>query len=122
MSQVIGEDGSMEVRCERLSLLERDGHRSDVRVVALSGNDDLVATASQSMLHGGSRSRVLTRPVDELKVWDASARSCMRTLVTGECTSMLFTPGDRYVCRLPVCLDLVHDFFLGCSRIKSWNY
>ena len=61
--------------------VDMPGHRTDVRSVALSSDDRMLATASQG----------------SLKIWNAKTRSCLRTLDCGHALSLAFLPGDKIV-------------------------
>ncbi|KAL6249059.1 beta transducin [Rhinocladiella similis] len=61
--------------------VDMSGHRSDVRCVALSSDDRMLATAS----HGS------------LKIWNTRTQSCLRTLDCGYALCMAFLPGDKIV-------------------------
>ncbi len=57
------------------------GHRSGIRAVALSSDDALVASTSNT----------------QVKIWNTSSYQCIRTLDSGFGLCCLFTPGDQYV-------------------------
>ena len=61
--------------------VDMPGHRTDIRCVALSSDDRMLATAS----HGS------------LKIWNVRTTSCIRTLECGYALSIAFLPGDRAV-------------------------
>ncbi|KAI1627591.1 Ca2+/calmodulin-dependent protein kinase [Exophiala viscosa] len=61
--------------------VDMPGHRSDIRCVALSSDDRMLATAS----HGS------------LKIWNTRTQSCLRTLDCGYALCMAFLPGDKIV-------------------------
>lgn len=61
--------------------LELPGHRTDVRAMALSSDDELLATAS----HG------------QLKIWNVKTTKCLRTMDCGYAICMAFLPGDRHI-------------------------
>ncbi|KAK4940154.1 beta transducin [Elasticomyces elasticus] len=61
--------------------VDMPGHRSDIRCVALSSDDRMLATAS----HGS------------LKIWNTRTQSCLRTLECGYALCMAFLPGDKIV-------------------------
>lgn len=65
----------------RLHSVELAGHRSDVRVVAISSDDELVASASNGIL----------------KIWNAQTGSCIRSLECGNAVCGAFLPGNRQV-------------------------
>jgi len=66
---------------QRQSVLDLHGHRSDMRAVALSSNDQLVASTSSDMV----------------KVWNLSTRQCIRSFASGFGLCLSFCPGDRHV-------------------------
>jgi U3 small nucleolar RNA-associated protein 12 len=57
------------------------GHRTDIRSVALSSDDRMLATASNG----------------SLKVWNVRTQSCLRTLECGYALCSAFLPGDKIV-------------------------
>lgn len=61
------------------------GHRSDVRALALSSDDRMLASASS----------------DSLKVWNVRTSTCIRTFECGYSLCCSFLPGDKIV-RLPL--------------------
>lgn len=61
--------------------VDMPGHRTDIRCVALSSDDRMLATAS----HGS------------LKIWNTRTQSCLRTLDCGYALCMAFLPGDKIV-------------------------
>lgn len=66
---------------ERQVVLSQQGHRSDVRAVALSSDDSMLASASNGMV----------------KVWNARTGQCIRTLACGFGLCTAFLPGDRHL-------------------------
>ena len=61
--------------------VELPGHRTDVRTLALSSDDRMLASASAG----------------QLKVWNLRKLSCLRTLDCGQALCSAFLPGDRIV-------------------------
>ena len=61
--------------------VDMPGHRTDVRAVALSSDDRMVATASNG----------------SLKVWNVRTQNCIRTLDCGYALCSAFLPGDKIV-------------------------
>ena len=61
--------------------LELPGHRTDVRALALSSDDRMLASASNGAL----------------KVWNVRTQSCIRTLDCGYALCAAFLPGDKIV-------------------------
>ncbi|KAF2756670.1 F-box/WD repeat-containing protein pof1 [Pseudovirgaria hyperparasitica] len=70
-----------EVEYDRISSVELPGHRADVRAVALSSDDKMLATASNG----------------SLKIWNVQTRTCIRTLECGYALCVSFVPGDKIV-------------------------
>ncbi|KAG0039532.1 hypothetical protein BGZ82_007766 [Podila clonocystis] len=61
--------------------LELAGHRSDIRTVALSSDDELLCSASNN----------------QLKIWNVKTTSCIRTMDCGYALCCAFLPGNRHV-------------------------
>ena len=61
--------------------VDMPGHRSDIRCLALSTDDRMLASAS----HGS------------LKIWNIRTESCIRTLDCGYALCAVFLPGDKIV-------------------------
>lgn len=61
--------------------VELAGHRNDIRALALSSDDRMLASAST----GG------------LKIWNVRTRNCLRTLECGKALCAAFLPGDKIV-------------------------
>ncbi|KAF9106264.1 hypothetical protein BGX29_010020 [Mortierella sp. GBA35] len=61
--------------------LELAGHRSDIRTVALSSDDELLCSASNN----------------SLKIWNVKTTSCIRTMECGYALCCAFLPGNRHV-------------------------
>ncbi|KAG8728474.1 hypothetical protein FRC12_021726, partial [Ceratobasidium sp. 428] len=61
--------------------LDLQGHRTDIRAVALSADDQLIASASNGLL----------------KIWNVQSTSCIRTFDCGYAICCTFLPGDRQV-------------------------
>lgn len=64
------------------SALEAPGHRSDIRAVALSSDDNLLASACGA---------------GQLKIWNVKTGRCIRTLPCGYALSLAWLPGDQHV-------------------------
>ena len=62
-------------------LVEMSGHRTDVRSLALSSDDRMLASASNG----------------SLKIWNMRTQSCIRTLECGYALCASFLPGDKIV-------------------------
>jgi U3 small nucleolar RNA-associated protein 12 len=67
--------------------VELPGHRNDVRCVAVSSDDNVIASAASGTL----------------KIWNAKSTACIRTMECGYAISMAFLPGDRHVSYLFAC-------------------
>ncbi|CAE6501125.1 unnamed protein product [Rhizoctonia solani] len=65
----------------RTFALDLPGHRTDVRAVALSSDDQLIASASNGLL----------------KIWSVQSTACIRTFDCGYALCCIFLPGDRQV-------------------------
>ncbi|KAF2207651.1 hypothetical protein CERZMDRAFT_118978 [Cercospora zeae-maydis SCOH1-5] len=61
--------------------VELSGHRTDIRTLALSSDDRMLASASSG----------------SLKVWNLRTQSCLRTMECGTALCSAFLPGDRMV-------------------------
>ncbi|OYD06040.1 hypothetical protein CHM34_18455, partial [Paludifilum halophilum] len=61
--------------------VELSAHRNDVRALALSSDDRMLASASS----GG------------LKIWNVKTQNCLRTLECGYALCCAFLPGDKIV-------------------------
>ena len=61
--------------------VELPGHRTDIRTLALSSDDRMLASASTG----------------QLKIWNTKTTSCLRTLECGQALCSTFLPGDRIV-------------------------
>ncbi|KZO97954.1 WD-repeat-containing protein [Calocera viscosa TUFC12733] len=61
--------------------LDLPGHRTDIRTLALSSDDELLASASNGAL----------------KIWNVKTLACIRTMECGYAICSTFLPGDRQV-------------------------
>ncbi|KIV90442.1 hypothetical protein PV10_07749 [Exophiala mesophila] len=61
--------------------VDMPGHRSDIRCIALSSDDRMLATASNG----------------SLKIWNTRTQTCLRTLECGYALCLAFLPGDKIV-------------------------
>ncbi|CAM9524371.1 unnamed protein product [Discosporangium mesarthrocarpum] len=68
-----------KVNC--LAVLDMHGHRSDVRAVAVSSDNTLVASVSHGLA----------------KVWSSRTKHCVRSVPCGFGLSVVFAPGDRHL-------------------------
>ncbi|KAF2766931.1 WD repeat-containing protein-like protein [Teratosphaeria nubilosa] len=66
---------------DRSLAVELPGHRTDIRTLALSSDDRMLASASAG----------------QLKIWNLKTQSCLRTLECGQALCSAFLPGDRIV-------------------------
>lgn len=66
---------------DRTFSVELAGHRNDIRALALSSDDRMLASASS----GG------------LKIWNVRTQNCLRTLECGYALCCAFLPGDKIV-------------------------
>ncbi|KAJ1924236.1 beta transducin [Tieghemiomyces parasiticus] len=57
------------------------GHRGEARAIALSSDDELLATASNGLL----------------KVWNTQTMACIRTMACGPANCVEFLPGDKHI-------------------------
>ncbi|KAG8778743.1 hypothetical protein FRC16_003725, partial [Serendipita sp. 398] len=65
----------------RMYSLDLPGHRTDIRSVSLSNDEQLLATASNGLL----------------KIWNVKSMQCIRTFECGHAVCCTFLPGDRHV-------------------------
>lgn len=65
----------------RMLSVDMPGHRSDIRCLALSSDDRMLASASQG----------------SLKIWNTRTQTCLRTLECGHALCLTFLPGDKIV-------------------------
>jgi U3 small nucleolar RNA-associated protein 12 len=66
---------------KQLHSIAMHGHRTDIRAMALSSDDRLLATASSGML----------------KVWNVRTGQCLRSMEAKFCLCCAFLPGDRAI-------------------------
>ncbi|KAJ1660147.1 beta transducin [Dispira simplex] len=66
---------------QRLYAVELPGHRAEPRAVALSSDDELLATVSEG----------------QVKVWNTHTGTCIRTMECGFALCCAFLPGDKHV-------------------------
>jgi U3 small nucleolar RNA-associated protein 12 len=66
---------------DRTFIVDTPGHRTDIRAMALSSDDRMVATASSGLL----------------KIWNVQTGACLRTLECGYALCCSFLPGDKIV-------------------------
>ncbi|KAI7888858.1 WD40-repeat-containing domain protein [Mucor mucedo] len=65
----------------RLYSIDGPGHRSDIRSLALSSDDELLASASSNLL----------------KIWNMKTRSCIRSIECGFALCSAFLPGNKHI-------------------------
>lgn len=89
----------------KLLTLDLPGHRSDVRCLAVSSDDQLIASAS----HG------------TLKLWNVKTTKCVRTMDCGYAICCSFLPGDRHV-SLNLCAAVLLYCLYGADHHihRSW--
>lgn len=78
-SQTISTDSPTEP--SKTHSIELPGHRQDVRCIAISADDQVIASASSGTL----------------KIWNARSTACIRTMECGYAICLTFLPGDRHV-------------------------
>lgn len=66
---------------KRLAGVETQGHRGDVRCIAVSASDELLASGANG----------------SLKIWNLKTESCIRTMEGGYAVCLTWLPGDRHV-------------------------
>lgn len=74
------EDNEEDVS-DRIAALELPGHRSDVRAIALSSNDEMLVSTSNGLI----------------KVWNIRTLSVIRTIQSGYGLCVAYAPGDRHI-------------------------
>jgi len=72
-------EGTPEAKCQ--FTVDLPGHRTDVRTLSLSSDDQLLASASNG----------------SLKIWNMKTTACIRTMDCGYAICSTFLPGDRHV-------------------------
>ena len=70
-----------EGESDRLNAIEMPGHRSDVRALALSSNDEMLVSTSNGLI----------------KVWNVRTLSVIRTIQSGYGLCVAYAPGDRHI-------------------------
>ncbi|TKX23615.1 WD domain-containing protein 15 [Elsinoe australis] len=61
--------------------VDNQGHRTDIRALAISSDDRMLASASAGLL----------------KIWNVRTQSCLRTVECGQALCCTFLPGDKIV-------------------------
>lgn len=82
--------------------LDIPGHRTDVRTLCLSSDDQLLASASNGRRAGKPVRVPFIFFAGTLKLWNVKTMACIRTMDCGYAVCSIFLPGDRHVC--VVCL------------------
>ncbi|KAJ4345712.1 beta transducin [Didymosphaeria variabile] len=75
-----------EPEYNRTLSVELGGHRQDIRALALSSDDRMLASASSGKSANGG-----------LKIWNVRTQNCLRTLECGKALCAAFLPGDKIV-------------------------
>ncbi|KAF1951891.1 WD40 repeat-like protein [Byssothecium circinans] len=75
-----------EPEYNRTFSVELAGHRNDIRALALSSDDRMLASASSGKSPNGG-----------LKIWNVRTQNCLRTLECGRALCAAFLPGDKIV-------------------------
>eukprot|EP01116_Phalansterium_solitarium_P006507 TRINITY_DN18830_c0_g1_i1.p1 TRINITY_DN18830_c0_g1~~TRINITY_DN18830_c0_g1_i1.p1 ORF type:complete len:933 (-),score=243.72 TRINITY_DN18830_c0_g1_i1:56-2854(-) len=77
--EVCAEDA--ESSYDRSASIDLAGHRADIRDVALSSDDNVLASASNNLV----------------KIWNVRSHACIRTMEAGYGLTIQFVPGNRHV-------------------------
>ena len=81
----------------RIYSLDIPGHRTDVRTLCLSSDDQLLASASNGRHVGKPVNTPLMFRAGTLKLWNVKTTACVRTMDCGYAVCSTFLPGDRHV-------------------------
>lgn len=65
----------------QISCIELEGHRTDVRTIALSEDDTLLASGSS----------------DRVKIYSLNSKTCLQTLSSGYALCCIFLPGNKHL-------------------------
>lgn len=79
-----GDKGTKEdasASCSRMAILDMQGHRSDVRAVAVSSDGTMLASVSHGLV----------------KLWNSRSRRCVRSTPCGFGLAIAFAPGNRHL-------------------------
>ncbi|GHJ85005.1 hypothetical protein NliqN6_1407 [Naganishia liquefaciens] len=79
--QLKAASSSGQIEPVRTHVLERQGHRADVRCLSVSSDDQVLASAANG----------------SLKIWNLKTGACIRTMECGYAICCAFLPGDRHV-------------------------
>ncbi len=74
-------DAKGAAAASRMMVLDLQGHRSDVRAVAVSSDGSMVASVSHGLA----------------KAWSSTTRQCVRSAPCGFGLTVAFAPGDRHL-------------------------
>ncbi len=75
------QSSSGQIESTRTHVLELQGHRNDPRALAISSDDQVLASASNG----------------SLKIWNLKTTACIRTMECGYAICLLFLPDNRHV-------------------------
>lgn len=81
----------------RVYSLDIPGHRTDVRTLCLSSDDQILASASNGGRVGDTVGLPLIFLPGTLKLWNVKTTACIRTMDCGYAVCSTFLPGDRQV-------------------------
>lgn len=81
----------------RVYSLDLLGHRTDVRALCLSSDDELLASASNGKRYHKLYIHLRPTALGTLKVWNMKTTTCIRTMECGYALCSTFLPGDRHV-------------------------
>nr|XP_018261192.1 U3 small nucleolar RNA-associated protein 12 [Kwoniella dejecticola CBS 10117]OBR83350.1 U3 small nucleolar RNA-associated protein 12 [Kwoniella dejecticola CBS 10117] len=76
-----GSSSSSSSEPTKTNVVELPGHRSDIRSIAISYDDQIIASASNGTL----------------KIWNARTTQCIRTIECGYAICCTFLPGDKHL-------------------------
>eukprot|EP00842_Homolaphlyctis_polyrhiza_P006869 jgi/Hompol1/771/HPOL_001371-RA len=79
--QTDAKDSTAESTPRLVTTIDLAGHRSDIRSIALSSDDDLVMTGSN----------------DLIKVWSTRSKQCLKSIPSGYILCSAFLPGNKHV-------------------------
>lgn len=80
--------------------IDLPGHRTDVRTLSLSSDDQILASASNGKCGGFYEANTFLTDADtigSLKIWNMKTTTCIRTIDCGYAICSTFLPGDRHV-------------------------
>lgn len=95
------------------------GHRTDVRTLCLSSNDQMLASASNGAPNGNLDQQISSHTCPgSLKIWNMKTTQCIRTIECGYAICSTFLPGDRHVGHVLLFLCLT---ILIIRLDRRWN-